>query len=83
MIKQNQNTFWPVIVTIAESSNWDGEGLPHRVQRILDHLCLMADGKPGNKQQTESCLKVLHVCTPTIVGEEEIAPPLFRFLLQC
>ena len=37
----------PVIVSIAEGSNGDGEGLPERVQRVLHHLRLVADGKPG------------------------------------
>lgn len=45
----NYKAFWPVIVSIAESSNWDGEWLPYRVQCVLDHLCFVADGEPANK----------------------------------
>lgn len=37
----------PVIVPVAERSDRDGEGLPHRVQRVLHHLSLVADGEPG------------------------------------
>lgn len=44
-----QNIFPPVIVAIAESSNRDGEGLPYWVQRVLNHLRLMADGEPASK----------------------------------
>lgn len=37
----------PVIITIAESPDRDLKGLPHWVQRVLHHLCLVADGKPA------------------------------------
>lgn len=40
----------PVVVTVAERSNREGEGLPHRVQRVLDHLRLVADGKPEGRR---------------------------------
>ncbi len=38
----------PVIVSITECSNRDGKRLPNRVQVILDHLGLVADGEPGS-----------------------------------
>lgn len=38
----------PVIVSIAECSDRDGEGLPHRVQCVLNHFSLVADGKSGD-----------------------------------
>lgn len=38
----------PVIVSITECSNRDGKRLPNRVQIVLDHLSLVADGEPGN-----------------------------------
>ena len=38
----------PVIVSVAERSDRDGEGLPHRIQRVLHHLSLVADGEPGD-----------------------------------
>lgn len=40
---------WPVIVSVAQGSNWNSEGLPHRVERVLDHLRLVADGEPVGK----------------------------------
>lgn len=36
----------PVIVSVTESSHWDGEGLPHRVQSILYHFCFVTDSEP-------------------------------------
>lgn len=39
----------PVVIAVAESSHGDLKGLPHRVQRVLHHLGLVADGKPGEK----------------------------------
>ena len=35
----------PVVVSVAEGPHWDGDGLPHGVQSVLHHLCLMADSK--------------------------------------
>ena len=40
--------FLPVIVSVAERSDGNGEGLPHRVQRVLHHFSLVADGEPGD-----------------------------------
>lgn len=37
----------PVVVAVAQRSNRDGEGLPRRIQRVLDHLRLVTDGEPG------------------------------------
>lgn len=42
----------PVIIAIAKSSNRDLKGLPHWVQRILHHLCLVADRKPAEERKT-------------------------------
>lgn len=42
----------PVIVSIAERSDRDGEGLPHRVQCVLHHLGLVADSEPGDAVKT-------------------------------
>lgn len=43
----------PVIITVAKSPNRDLEGLPHWVQCILHHLCLVADGEAaeGHKER--------------------------------
>ena len=38
----------PVIVSVAEGSNGDGEGLPQWVQGVLHHLRLVADRKPDD-----------------------------------
>lgn len=35
----------PFIVSVAERPDRDGEGLPHRVQSVLHHFRLVADGK--------------------------------------
>lgn len=35
----------PVIVSITQGSDGDLEGLPYRVQRVLYHFCLMANGE--------------------------------------
>ncbi len=40
----------PVVIAVAESTNGDLEGLPNWVQRILHHLCFVADGKPAEKR---------------------------------
>lgn len=40
----------PVVVPITERPDRDGEGLPNRVQVVLDHLSLVADGEPGDTQ---------------------------------
>lgn len=39
----------PVVVAVAKRPNRDGEGLPRWIQRVLDHLCLVADGEPGRE----------------------------------
>lgn len=62
-----QNVFSPVIVAIAESSNRDGEGLPHWVQRVLNHLRLMADGEPASKITDIRPLQGKHVYIAHIV----------------
>lgn len=41
----------PFIVPIAECSDRDGEGLPHRIQGILHHLGLVTNCKPGAEGQ--------------------------------
>lgn len=41
----------PVVVAIAEGAHGDGEGLPHWVECVLHHLCLMADSKAGGTGQ--------------------------------
>lgn len=38
----------PFIVSVAECSDRDGEGLPHGVQSVLHHFRLVADGEPGH-----------------------------------
>lgn len=42
----------PVIVSVTQSSDRDGERLPNGVQIVLDHLGLVADGEPGNTEET-------------------------------
>ena len=42
----------PVVVSIAERPDGDGEGLPHGVQRVLHHLGLVADGEPGDSRSS-------------------------------
>ena len=44
----------PVIVSVAESSYWDLKCLPHRVQSVLHHLGLMADGEPEGNTHTHT-----------------------------
>lgn len=44
----------PVVVSVAECPDRDGEGLPHGVQVVLDHLGLVADSKPGDTWETSS-----------------------------
>lgn len=41
----------PVIVPVAEGAHGDGEGLPHRVERVLHHLRLVADGEAAGTGQ--------------------------------
>lgn len=41
----------PVIVSVTECSDRDGEGLPHRVQCVLHYFSLVADGEPGDANQ--------------------------------
>lgn len=41
----------PVIVSITECSNRDCKRLPNRVQVVLDHLSLVADGEPGSTKR--------------------------------
>lgn len=57
----------PVIVAVAESPNRDGEGLPHWVQRVLNHLCLVADGEPASKVTDLRSLKGKHVNSASVV----------------
>lgn len=42
----------PVVVSVTECPDRDGEGLPHGVQVVLDHLGLVADSKPGDTWET-------------------------------
>lgn len=44
----------PVVVSVTECPDRDGEGLPHGVQVVLDHLGLVADSKPGDTWETSS-----------------------------
>ncbi len=39
----------PVIVSVTQSSHWDGEGLPRGVQSILITLCFVTDSEPTKK----------------------------------
>lgn len=41
----------PLIVSVTEGSDGDGEGLPHWVQSVLHHFSLVADSKPGDQQR--------------------------------
>lgn len=41
----------PLIVSITEGPDGNGEGLPHWVQRVLHHFSLVADSKPGDQQR--------------------------------
>lgn len=41
----------PLIVSVTEGPDGDGEGLPHWVQRVLHHLSLVADSKPEERQR--------------------------------
>lgn len=34
----------PVVVPVTQRPDGDFERLPHRVQRVLHHLCFVADG---------------------------------------
>lgn len=36
----------PVVVAVAERSDWDFKGLPNRVQGVLHHLRFVTDGVP-------------------------------------
>lgn len=74
-----QNVSWPVIVAVAESSNRDGEGLPHWVQCVLDHLCLVADGEPASKITDIRPLKGEHIHIAHVVPVK-IIPHHFSFL---
>lgn len=44
----------PFIVPIAECSDRDGKGLPHRIQGILHHLGLVTNCKSGAEDQKET-----------------------------
>lgn len=41
----------PLIVSITEGPDRDGEGLPHWVQGVLHHFSLVADSKPGDQRR--------------------------------
>lgn len=41
----------PLIVSVTEGPDGDGEGLPHWVQRVFHHFSLVADSKPGDQQR--------------------------------
>lgn len=72
--------FWPVIVSIAESSNWDGEWLPYRVQCVLDHLCFVADGEPANKiTEIRPLESVAHLFCSDCLDENELALSIVCF----
>lgn len=49
-LANRKETDLPVVITIAKSPNRDLKGLPHWVQRVLHHLCLVADGKPAERE---------------------------------
>lgn len=68
----------PLIVSVAECSDRDGEGLPHRVQCVLHHLSLVADGKPGDVGRQG--FKILE--HTSLRKEKEKIFPL-RFSLRC
>lgn len=44
----------PVVVSVAQRSDGDFEGLPHWVQGVLHHLRLMADGESETKKKEET-----------------------------
>lgn len=46
----------PVIVSIAQRPDRNFESLPHRVQSVLHHFCLVADGVSAG--QIQRCLQV-------------------------
>lgn len=52
----------PVIVSITESSDWNSERLPNRVEGVFHHLSLMADRKPlcSENKQKHKDVKALH-----------------------
>lgn len=41
----------PVVVPVAQRPDGDFEGLPHRVQGVLHHLRLVADGEPETQRK--------------------------------
>lgn len=51
----------PVIISVAQCSDRNGEWLPDRVQRILYHLSFMADSEP-KKQKTKMLNSKKAVC---------------------
>lgn len=50
----------PFIVPIAECSDRDGKGLPHRIQGILHHLSLVTNCKPGAEDQQKLTILKKH-----------------------
>lgn len=51
----------PVIVSIAQGSDGDLEGLPYWVQGVLHHLCLMANGESVTSTNT-SVIHIIKYC---------------------
>lgn len=64
--------FPPVIVPVAQRSDRDGEGLPHGVQRVLDHLRLVADGEPVRAEQIHNTVTVVTVVTAIAPCEDTV-----------
>lgn len=60
----------PVVVAVAQRSNGDGEGLPRWIQRVLDHLRLVADGEPGRgtgRHEEEGEQKMFYQITDSLI----------------
>lgn len=57
----------PLIVSVTEGSDGDGEGLPHWVQSVLHHFSLVADSKPGDQQRFKMLQEKNRWCCETIL----------------
>lgn len=69
----------PVIVTIAECPDRDGEGLPYWVQCVLYHLRLVANGEPGNGEYiTHAYLCLRSTASPQVTTGLRYDVPIIR-----
>lgn len=57
----------PLIVSVTEGSDRDGEGLPHWVQSVLHHFSLVADSKPGDQQRFKMPQEKNRWCCKTVL----------------